>query len=92
LYWHCSLLIKFEHDSDVWESGADAVLRLPLNLLSTTKKPIELLLTSSDTSPYATALMANNGEVFISWKGDGNDQINVPPVSVVGFTEPAYQN
>jgi hypothetical protein len=47
---------------------------------------------SSETSPYGTALAANNGQLFIAWKGDGNDQLNVAPVSLTGFTEPAYRN
>ncbi len=48
--------------------------------------------TSSETSPYGTALAANNGQLFIAWKGDGNDHLNVAPVTLAGFTEPAYRN
>jgi hypothetical protein len=33
--------------------------------------------TSGETSSQAPALCAHSGELFITWKGDGNDNLNV---------------
>lgn len=45
---------------------------------------------STETSPFGPALASANGGLFIGWRGDGNDQLNFAPVSLTGFTEPAY--
>ena len=37
---------------------------------------------SGETSPCAPALAAHNGQLFVSWKGDGNDQLNVATVTL----------
>ena len=40
--------------------------------------------TSGETSPRAPALCAHNGNLYIGWKGDGNDNLNVAQVQVAG--------
>ena len=42
--------------------------------------------TSSETSPRSPALCAHNGNLYIAWKGDGNDNLNVAQVQVSGST------
>jgi Peptidase A4 family len=32
----------------------------------------------------------HNGSLFVAWKGDGNDNLNVARVSLTGFTVPPY--
>ena len=49
-------------------------------------------MTSGETSPNSTAMAAHDGGLFIAWKGDSNDNLNVAPVSLLGFTEAAYIN
>lgn len=44
--------------------------------------------TGGDTSTAAPALCANAGSLFLSWKGDGNDNINVAQVALDGNGEP----
>ena len=43
-------------------------------------------LTSPETSPWAPALCAHNGNLYIAWKGDGNDNLNVAQVQITGST------
>src|SRR5215831_14902001 len=43
-------------------------------------------LTSPETSPRAPALCTHNGNVYIAWKGDGNDNLNVAQVQITGST------
>jgi hypothetical protein len=38
--------------------------------------------TVGDTSPRAPGLTSHNGRLFISWKGDGNDNLNVAEVDI----------
>ncbi len=40
--------------------------------------------TLPDTSPQAPSLCAHNGMLFLAWKGDGNDNINVAQVILSG--------
>ena len=40
--------------------------------------------TSAETSPKSPALCAHSGMLFIAWKGDGNDQLNVAQVEFAG--------
>lgn len=47
---------------------------------------------SGEASPASTAMAANDGGLFIAWKGDGNDNLNVAPVTLSGFIEAAYRN
>lgn len=47
---------------------------------------------STETSPNSTAMAADSGCLYIAWKGDGNDNLNVAPVTLSGFTEAAYRN
>ena len=50
----------------------------------------------SDTSDVRPALAVLNGRVYLAWKGDGNDNLNVSLVgidragSITGFTTPDY--
>jgi hypothetical protein len=44
--------------------------------------------TGGDTSTAAPALCANAGSLFLSWKGDGNDNINVAQVALDGNGAP----
>jgi hypothetical protein len=39
-------------------------------------------ITVSDTSPIAPGLMSFNGQLFITWKGDGNDNLNIAQVPI----------
>lgn len=48
--------------------------------------------TSPETSDTAPSVTVNNGTLFIAWKGSGNDNLNVAPVNVTGFTVPPYVN
>jgi hypothetical protein len=43
-------------------------------------------LTSPETSPKAPALCMHNGNLYIAWKGDGNDHLNVAQVQISGGT------
>jgi hypothetical protein len=43
-------------------------------------------LTSPETSPRAPALCMHNGNLYIAWKGDGNDHLNVAQVQTNGST------
>jgi hypothetical protein len=38
--------------------------------------------TVGDTSPQAPGLTSHNGNLFITWKGDGNDNLNVAQVVI----------
>jgi hypothetical protein len=38
--------------------------------------------TVGDTSPRAPGLTSDNGRLFITWKGDGNDNLNVAQVNI----------
>ncbi len=48
--------------------------------------------TFGDTSPKAPALAVHNGHLFIGWKGDGNDQLNVAQVVVTGASPTGLVN
>ncbi|KAF2989014.1 hypothetical protein OGR47_15025 [Methylocystis sp. MJC1] len=49
-------------------------------------------LVSGETSPHSPALAAHNGHLFIAWKGDGNDQLNVAHVVLNGNRVVALAN
>ena len=40
--------------------------------------------TSPETSPRSPALCGHDGKLFIAWKGDGNDNLNVARVNIGG--------
>ena len=48
--------------------------------------------TSSETSPRPPALCAHNGSLFIAWKGDGNDNLNVAQVQTLGDRVTGFAN
>ena len=48
--------------------------------------------TSGETSPRAPALCAHNGNLYIAWKGDGNDNLNVAQVQVAGHSVTGFTN
>jgi hypothetical protein len=48
--------------------------------------------TSGETSPRPPALCAHNGKLFIAWKGDGNDNLNVAQVQVAGHKVTGFTN
>jgi hypothetical protein len=39
---------------------------------------------SQETSPLAPALVSHDGRLFIAWKGNGNDSLNVAQVALNG--------
>jgi hypothetical protein len=47
---------------------------------------------SPETSPDAPDVAQHNGNLFMAWKGDGNDNLNVALVDITGFTVPPYVN
>jgi hypothetical protein len=42
--------------------------------------------TSSESSSHAPALVSHNGRLFVAWKGDGNENLNVAKVDLVANT------
>ena len=48
--------------------------------------------TSAETSPRAPALCSHNGTLFIGWKGDGNDNLNVAQVQLAGNNITGFVN
>ena len=48
--------------------------------------------TSPETSPQTPGLCAHHGNLYITWKGDGNDNLNVAQVQISGQSITGFTN